>query len=111
MRAFMIVAWVALALGSVSGPTQAENIVCLGEAISSRAISHGHDGQVDSAIGTNGDNCLFAAESSVGRKIEKVCPIRDMNSSDESGPSCRVEAIVRKGIIKRIISITKLNKQ
>lgn len=98
---------VILTFGSAFCQSQAASVVCLGEAVSSRAISRGHDGQVDSAIGTRGETCLFSAESSIGRQIEKVCSIRDMHTSDEAGPDCRVEAVVRKGIIQRIISVTK----
>lgn len=94
-------------LASVSSVVHAAEspTICYGEAVSSRAISRGHDGQVDSAIGTRGDTCLFAVESSIGRQIKQVCPIRDMNISDEAGPNCGVKAIVRKGIIRRIITI------
>ena len=51
-----------------------ENVVCVGEAISSRAISHGGIG--DSAIGSGGNNCYFSALSQIGQKIRRVCPIR-----------------------------------
>jgi hypothetical protein len=95
----------------VPSSIQAANTICVGEAVSGRAISNGYDGDVDSAIGANGDNCLFAAESSIGRKIGQVCRIRDTNSSDEPGPTCRVEAIVRKGVIVRVLGVTKLNTQ
>jgi Rap1a immunity proteins len=107
MRIFSVAIGAVLTLGSAFCQSQAANVVCLGEAVSSRAISRGHNGQVDSAIGTRGDTCLFAAESSIGRQIKKVCSIRDMNSSDETGPDCRVVAVVSKGIIQRVISVTQ----
>lgn len=105
----MVISSLALGIGSTSGPTEAANIVCVGEAISGRAISHGGNG--DSAVGPNGDNCFFSAESSIGQEIAKVCPIRDIGLSAVEGPTCRVEAIVRNGIIKRIMSVTILNKK
>jgi hypothetical protein len=97
-----------LALLATSTPAWAANTVCLGEAISSRAISHG--GKGDSAISPNGDDCFFSVESPIGRQIEKVCPIRDLHSSDQPGPICRVEAVVSNRIIRRVISIRKLDK-
>ena len=83
--------------------------VCLGEAVSGRAISH--SGKGDSAIAPNGDNCFFFIESPIGRQIEKECPIRDIGLSDEPGPICRVEAVVSNQIIRRVIGVTKLRKR
>jgi hypothetical protein len=78
-----------------------DDVICVGEAVSSRAISHG--GLGDSAIGTNGDKCFFSAESPIGDQISKICPIRDMNVSDEEGPMCVVEAAILRDLsIKRI---------
>jgi hypothetical protein len=93
-------------LGLLCYPAYAANTVCIGEAISSRAISHG--GKGDSAIGEYGDSCYFYSDSQIGRQIEQVCPIRDPGASDEEGPDCRVEALVSNGIIRRIISVTKV---
>jgi hypothetical protein len=82
--------------------------VCIGEAVTGRAISHG--GKGDSAIGSSGDNCFFFAQGVIGRQIEKECPIRDIGFSDEEGPTCRVEAVVNSSVIRRVISAGKLDK-
>lgn len=97
----------------------AETITCVGEAISSRAIG-GNQAKTsafaDSAILGRGSrlDCFFFSNSSIGRQIDRVCSIRDENTSDEPGPSCRVEAeIVRKGrpgfnVIERIIKVERI---
>jgi len=82
--------------------------VCVGEAVTGRAISHG--GRGDSAIGSSGDNCFFFAGGIIGRQIEKECPIRDIGISGEEGPTCRLEAVVSNGVIRRVISARKLDK-
>ena len=70
---------------------------CVGEAVSSRAISHG--GLGDSGIGETGNDCYFSAESAIRRQIAKVCPIRDMNVSEVPGPKCRVKAVLHNRLI------------
>jgi hypothetical protein len=96
---------VCVMFGLISNAAQASTTICMGEAISGRAISHG--GKGDSAIGSSGDNCFFSANSLIGRQIKEVCPIRDIGFSVEEGPICRVEAIVSNRTIKRLISVRR----
>jgi hypothetical protein len=75
-----------LSMASLVGVAQADvKKICIGEAISSRAISHGRGRDFDSAIGAGGEDCLFSANSAVGRQIDKVCHIRDVNSRADRG--------------------------
>jgi hypothetical protein len=95
-----------LSMASLVAVAQADvKKVCIGEAISSRAISHGSGRNFDSAIGAGGEDCLFSANSAVGRQIDKVCHIRDVNSSDDPGGTCLLEATMRQRAIERIIAI------
>ena len=73
-----------------------DKVICVGEAISSRAISHGMKGNADSAIGTNGDKCYFSVDSKIGSQIRKVCSVRDMNITEQEGNICMVEASLAK---------------
>lgn len=82
--------------------------VCTGEAISSQEISQTSGGAFDSAIGENAEDCLFLADSAVGRQINKTCRIRDVSMSVEPIGNCRIEAMVQKKAIKRIITISTM---
>lgn len=106
-------------LMTLTADAHAGTITCVGEAISSRAIG-GNQAKTsafaDSAILGRGRrlDCFFSSDSSIGRQIDRVCPIRDENASDEPGPSCRVHVeIVRKGqpgfnVIERVIRVERI---
>jgi hypothetical protein len=76
-----------------------DDVIFIGEAVSSRAISRGRGDEDDSAIG--GDGCFFAVDST-----DRAGSDRDMNVSDKEGPLCVVEAVVRKDLsIGRVIRV------
>jgi hypothetical protein len=91
------------------GTVQAEiKKICMGEATSGQVIGHSSGGTFDSAIG-EAEDCLFSANSAVGRQINKVCGIRDMSMTVEPGGTCRIEAVIQNKAIKRIITIRSMD--
>jgi hypothetical protein len=104
----MILVCVMLGLLGLTYYRARASTICVGEAVTGRAISHG--GKGDSAIGSSGDNCFFFANGIIGQQIKKECPIRDKGISGEEGPTCRVEAVISNGVIRRVISARKLEK-
>jgi hypothetical protein len=87
--------------------TPLDDVICIGEAITSRAFAH--DNRGDSAVGYSGAQCVFSADSKIGRQIGTVCPVRDMNGSVDGGPLCLLEATIeRNGRVKRVIRVERL---
>jgi hypothetical protein len=107
LRPFLFLAPLAL----LATNADARIITCVGEAISGRAIGGGQARTSDSADSAIGDNCFFFSNSSIGRHINKVCPIRNEDVSDKPGPICWAKAvIVRKSdvnVIERIIRVRR----
>jgi hypothetical protein len=100
-------------LAVLATSADARIITCVGEAISGRAIGGGQARTSDFADSAIDDNCFFFSNSSIGRQINKSCPIRNEDVSEKPGPTCRIEAvIVRKSgvyVIKHIIRIEHLS--
>ena len=98
-------------LAMLATSADARIITCVGEAISGRAIGGGQARTSDVADSAIDDNCFFFSNSSIGRQINKSCPIRNEDVSENRGPTCRVEAVVvRKSgvnVIKHIIRIER----
>jgi hypothetical protein len=96
------------AMLAIVEPASAANTTCIGEPMSGRPYAHRVSGiDVDSGLG---DSCFFAAESPIGKQIEKVCHIGDVGL-DERGESCRIEAVVVGKVIRRIINIERVSPE
>ena len=98
-------------LAMLATGAEAKIITCVGEAISGRAIGGGQARTSDFADSAIDDKCFFFSDSSIGRRINKVCPIRNVDVSEKPGPTCRVRVVVvRKGGVNVIMRLIRTER-